>query len=94
MLWLWAAALVGVATVLPYCCYTSGLARMETSRAAVLVAIEPVVGAISGIILYHEHLSVTTLCGCAFVLGAIIVQNISTAKEHHANCDIGKERRG
>ena len=79
MLWVWAAALVGIATVLPYCSYTSGLARMEASRAAVLVAIEPVVGAISGIIFYHECLSVTTICGCALVLGAMLVQNIASS---------------
>ncbi|MBQ6470691.1 MAG: EamA family transporter [Victivallales bacterium] len=80
MLWLWAAALVGVATILPYCCYTSGLARMEASRAAVLVAVEPVVGAITGILFFRESLSATTLCGCALVLGAMLVQNIHSPK--------------
>jgi len=75
-IWLWTGLLVGVSTLLPYCCYTAGLARMEASRAAVLVAIEPVVGAIAGIIIYHEHLSLATLCGSLFILGAIFVQQI------------------
>jgi len=75
-IWLWTALLVGVSTILPYCCYTAGLARMEASRAAVLVAIEPVVGAIAGIIIYHERLSLETLCGSAFILGALFVQQI------------------
>ena len=80
MLWLWAAALVGVSTILPYCCYTAGLARMEASRAAVLVAIEPMVATLAGIIFFHERLSLAVTCGILLVLGTILVLQISPKK--------------
>ena len=80
MLWLWAAALVGVSTILPYCCYTAGLARMEASRAAVLVAIEPMVATLAGIIFFHERLSLAVTCGILLVLSAILVLQISPKK--------------
>ena len=72
-LWLWTAALVVLSTILPYCCYTAGLARMEASRAAVLVAVEPVVATLAGIFLYHERLSPAVCCGILLVLAAIFV---------------------
>ena len=80
MLWRWVAALIGISTILPYCCYTAGLARMEASRAAVLVAIEPLVATLAGIILFHERLSLAVTCGILFVLGAILVLQIPPKK--------------
>ncbi|MBQ4479780.1 MAG: EamA family transporter [Victivallales bacterium] len=73
MLWLWCTALVGISTILPYCCYTAGLARMEASRAAVLVAIEPLVATLAGIVFYHERLSLAVIGGIILVLTAILV---------------------
>ncbi len=72
-IWGWCAALVLISTILPYMCYTAGLARMEASRAAVLVAIEPLVATLTGIVFYHERLSVAVVCGIFLVLSAILV---------------------
>ena len=80
MLWLWIAALVGISTILPYCCYTAGLARMEASRAAVLVAVEPMVATLSGILLFNEHLSFAVSCGILLALSAVLVLQIPVKK--------------
>lgn len=70
ILW-WAAMTVG-GTILPYWCYTAGLARMEASAAAVVVSIEPVTAAIAGVLLYKgECPNAITLCGMALVLLAV-----------------------
>ena len=84
MLWLWVLALVVISTILPYCCYTAGLARMEASRAAVLVAIEPMVATLSGIFLFNEHLSFAVSCGILLVLSAILVLQIPLKKSKTA----------
>ena len=73
MLWLWVLALVVISTILPYCCYTAGLARMEASRAAVLVAVEPLVATLAGILFYDERLSLAVIVGIILVLMAILV---------------------
>ena len=72
-IWLWGLALVGISTILPYCCYTAGLAHMEASRAAVLVAIEPLVATMAGIVFYHERITLAASCGIFLVLAAILV---------------------
>lgn len=62
-----------VCTVLPYLFYTWGLARMESGLAAILVAVEPLVGAVLGMTLYQEDRSPAKLAGIALILGAILV---------------------
>ena len=69
--WGWCAGMVAVATILPYGAYTAGLARMEASRAAVLVAVEPVAATLLGVLLYHERLGWQACAGIALVLAAI-----------------------
>ncbi len=58
-------------TVVPYLCYTKGLAGLPASRASVTATIEPVVAALLGIFVFHESASVMKIAGIALVLGSV-----------------------
>ncbi len=64
-----------VSTTLPYVLYTWGLQRMDSGRAAILVAVEPLVGAVLGMTAYGEPHDLPKLLGIALILGAILVTN-------------------
>ncbi len=64
-----------VSTVLPYVFYTWGLQRMDSGRAAILVAVEPLVGAVLGMTLYREPHDLPKLLGILLILGAILLLN-------------------
>lgn len=70
---LWAAAMGLVTAFAAYLLYTWGLERMESSRAAILASVEPVVAALVGIFWFHETVSVPAVVGIVLVLGAIAV---------------------
>mgnify|MGYP002626138753 CR=1 FL=1 len=66
-------------TVVPYFLYTLGLSGMESGKAAILVAVEPMVGAVIGMTFYHESRSPLKLAGILLILGALVVLNLPTA---------------
>lgn len=70
-----------VSTILPYFLYTYGLNHMESGKAAILVAVEPIVGALIGMCFYHENSSLVKILGIIFVLCAIILLNIQDKKK-------------
>lgn len=70
-----------VSTVLPYFLYTWGLKRMETSKAAILVAVEPVVGACIGMTVYHEPHNFLKILGILLILLSILLLNIQWTKK-------------
>lgn len=72
--------------LLPYLFYTIGLGHTDASVAGVLVAVEPLVGCLVGIFIFHESVNPAKLIGIALILSAIVLLNIrlshkSTAKE-------------
>ena len=67
-------------TVLPYFFYTWGLERMESGKAAILVAVEPIVGAVLGMTVYHESHDAAKLAGIALILAAIVLLNLNEEK--------------
>ena len=75
-LWIWCAGISVLCTVLPYFFYTWGLNKLEPSRAAILVAVEPMVASFLGILFYGEGHSFSKILGIVFVLGAIVLLNI------------------
>ena len=77
---LWSVILGFVCTVLPYFLYTWGLARMESGIASVLVAVEPVVGSLIGIFLYHEDHGPTKILGIVLILSAIVLLSLQGKK--------------
>lgn len=63
-------------TVLPYFLYTWGLERMESGKAAILVAVEPLVGALVGMLVFHESRNAVKLAGIVLILSAIVLLNL------------------
>lgn len=56
-----------------YTLYTSGMEKMETSRAAQLATIEPVTAAILGAVLFRQPLSAGEIAGIALVVLSVIL---------------------
>ena len=73
-------------TVLPYLLYTTGLRGMETGRAAILVTVEPLVGALIGIFVFAESTDPLKLAGMCMIFAAIVLLNLParTQEEGHA----------
>lgn len=68
-----ALGLVVFSTVLPYLLYTSGLARMESGRASIMASLEPVVASLTGVIVFHEPISLAGVVGIALVLSGVYI---------------------
>lgn len=66
-----------ICTVLPYFLYTWGLQRMESGKAAIFVAVEPVVGAVVGMTFYNEPYNFLKILGMVFIVGSIILLGFS-----------------
>lgn len=81
---LWACGVAVVCTVAPYLFYTYGLARMEAGRAAILATVEPLVGALMGIVLYQERRDAAKLLGIVLIFAAIILLNRTEQAEENA----------
>lgn len=62
-----------IPTVLAYYLYTNGLRYMESSRASILTTIEPIVGILTGVIIFGEHLSNWQLFGMLLVLSSVFL---------------------
>lgn len=73
---LWGLGIGFFCTVLPYFFYTWGLQRMESGKAAIIVAIEPMVGAVLGMAVYGESVSAFKITGILLILTAIIILNL------------------
>ena len=59
--------------MLPYIFYTKGLEGVESGKASIIANVEPVVGALVGVLVFHETLDVWTVLGIVFVLGGVIL---------------------
>ncbi|HCJ01453.1 MAG TPA: EamA family transporter [Clostridiales bacterium] len=79
-LWIWFVGISLLCTVLPYFFYTWGLKRVEPSRAAILVAVEPLVACLLGIFFYGESHDFPKILGIVYVLGAIVLMNMPKRK--------------
>lgn len=76
-------ALTGFVTaVLPYIFYTSGLERLESGKAAVIAAIEPVVATVIGGLYFKDDLSLIQYFGIILVIFSIVLTNVK-AKKHN-----------
>ncbi len=62
-----------ICCVLPYFCYTKGLKEVENSKASIIVAIEPVIASLIGILVYQEHLTIFKIIGVILVLVAVVI---------------------
>lgn len=74
--------IVIISTILPYLLYTAGLVSIEPGKAAILVTIEPVVGSLLGICVYHEPLNWGKTLGICLVIAAIVLLNIKPREKN------------
>lgn len=61
-----------LATALTTLLWTWGLTRIPAARAGVFINLEPVVGAILGVVLLHESLGPTAIAGGVLIVGAAV----------------------
>lgn len=66
-----ALGLAVIATALPFLLYTRGLSGVESSRAAILACVEPVVAALAGILVFHEPVTAGVLPGLGCILACV-----------------------
>ena len=66
-----AVGLIVVATVLPYLLYTKGLEGVESGKASIMANVEPVVGALIGVFVFGEVLSLWVILGVVCMLFGI-----------------------
>ena len=70
----WSAlGLIVVATVLPYLLYTKGLERVESGKASIMANVEPVVGALVGVFVFGETLSIWVILGVICMLCGVML---------------------
>lgn len=74
----WCVGIAVFSTVLPYLFYTWGLQRMDSCKASILVAVEPLVGAVLGMCFYGESHGIIKIIGIVLILAAIVVLNLPT----------------
>lgn len=65
-----------VSTILPYVFYTMGLRELDSGKAAIIVAVEPLVGAVIGMTVYKEPHNPAKLAGIVLILAAIVILNM------------------
>lgn len=82
---LWGIGIGIVSTVLPYFFYTKGLKNIDTGKAGIIVAVEPLIGATLGMAVYHETVSALKITGIALILAAIVVLNLPEKKTEKTN---------
>lgn len=72
-------AIIGISfvcTVFPYLTYTAGMKKMEISKAAVLVTVEPLVGSLIGILAWGEAATPPKLIGILLILISVVITNL------------------
>jgi len=72
---LWGFGIGIVCMILPVFLFNAGLEHIETGKAAILVALEPVVGVIIGMTVWHESHTPMKTAGIVLVIAAIILVN-------------------
>jgi len=70
---IWILGVALICTVIPYLAYTAGMRRIEVSRAAVLVTVEPLVGALLGMLAYNEGAGVGKIAGIILILVSVVL---------------------
>lgn len=62
-----------ICTVVAYVTYTIGLSKMEKSKAAILVTVEPLVGTLIGIFIFKEPVTAIGVVGMLCVFFAVVL---------------------
>ncbi|PLT28382.1 DMT family transporter [Peribacillus deserti] len=74
---IYTAGLGAISTVLAYLLYTNGLKRMESSKASLLAAIEPVTAMFIGLFLFGEQVTLLQIAGSMIILLSVSALSVS-----------------
>lgn len=69
-----------VSTIAPMTLFLAGLQRLSSSKASIVVMIEPVVAAVAASLYLNENLSSLQMFGSVFVIGALILNALKKKK--------------
>ena len=70
---IWTILVVVLSTVLPYLLYTGGLACVEPGSASIMASLEPVVAALTGVLVFGEPISATMIAGILCILAGVYI---------------------
>ncbi|MDQ0155159.1 DMT family transporter [Robertmurraya andreesenii] len=79
------ASLGLIPTVLAYFVYTWGLEKTESSKAAIIATVEPVVATLVGIVVYQEKMGFVQFLGALLILMSVIMVNLPGKAERLAS---------
>ena len=68
-----ALILVVFSTVTPFLLYTTGLAKVEAGKASIIASFEPVVAALTGVLVFGEPMGVTMGLGILCILAGVYI---------------------
>lgn len=69
-----------IPTVLAYFVYTWGLEQTESSKAAVIATVEPVVAMLVGLVVFQETLGINQFFGAVLIIASVIFMNFPLRK--------------
>lgn len=69
-----------VSTVLPFACYTTGLAHMETGKASIMAFVEPMVSLFIGVTVFGDVLTLVNVVGVVLIVCAVALLNLPEKK--------------
>lgn len=75
----WMLAMALFTCFFAFLLYTKGLEQIESSRAAILASVEPVVSTIIGAAVFHEQITILSGLGVALVLAGIALSALQAA---------------
>ncbi len=81
---LWCVSVGFVTCFLPYLFYTYGLSEVEPGAASIMVAVEPCMATVVGLLAFGEMLTVTSGLGVLLVVAAIVILNLPYRKNETA----------
>ena len=71
----WAFGLSLICCAIPFYLYNKGLEILEASKAAIISCVEPMVGTLTGIMIFHEDCSKLKLLGIASIIISVMLLN-------------------
>jgi drug/metabolite transporter (DMT)-like permease len=74
--WLIIVALAIVGTVFPTSTFFMGLKRIGTNMTSIFTTSEPVFGIACGVLILNERLSLNSVIGATFVIGALLMLSV------------------
>lgn len=73
---IWAVGISVICTIIPYTLYTNGISKLNSQLAGIFVTVEPVVGNLVGLFIWHEPVGLIRWFGMGMIIFAILILNL------------------